>query len=77
MLNKRLSGLLFAIFVAMTGLALSPSAWAQATTSLHGTVTDPSGASIPRAGITLTNVDTNVSRETVTTSSGVFNFAAV
>jgi len=77
MLSKRLSGLVFAISVAMAGLALSPSAWAQATTSLHGTVTDPSGASIPHAEITLTNVDTNVSRQTKTTSSGVYNFPAV
>jgi Carboxypeptidase regulatory-like domain len=77
MLNKRISGLVFAIFIAMTGLVLSPSAWAQATTSLHGAVTDPSGASIPRAEITLINVETNVSRQTLTTSSGVYNFDAV
>lgn len=53
------------------------SAWGQAMTSLRGTVTDPSGAAIPNAKVTLTNTATNVPRETDTTSRGEYSFASV
>src|SRR5262245_9040350 len=53
---------------------------AQAQTS-RGTVTgkviDPNGAVIPGATVTLTNVDTNVERTTMTTGEGVYRFDAV
>ncbi len=57
--------------------AFSVSAWAQATTSLHGIVTDPSGGVVPGAKVTLINSETNVPRETVTTATGVYSFPAV
>ncbi|HEX5424207.1 MAG TPA: carboxypeptidase-like regulatory domain-containing protein, partial [Candidatus Acidoferrales bacterium] len=51
--------------------------WGQATTSLRGTVTDPSGAAIPNATVRLTNTDTSASRTTVTTAQGDYAFPDV
>ena len=52
--------------------------WAQAPTGqLTGTVTDPSGAVIAGANITLTNTATNTRRETGTNQSGIFTLAAL
>jgi hypothetical protein len=48
-----------------------------ATGNISGTVTDASGAIIPKATVTLTDEATNSKRETVTNNSGVFNFASV
>src|SRR2546421_11944965 len=43
-----------------------------ATASLNGTVTDPSGALIPGASVSLKNVATNVERTTTTNSAGQY-----
>ena len=69
--------LVMLIAVAISGLWLSLSAWGQATTSLHGTVTDPSGAAVAGAKAILTNQDTNLARETTTTSKGAYEFVSV
>ena len=58
-------------------LALGVSAWGQATTSLHGTVTDPSGAAIPGAKVTIMQPATGTSRSTVTNATGAYSFPAV
>jgi hypothetical protein len=51
---------------------------AQGTTSrVTGTVTDSTGAVIPGATVTLTNAQTGVSFETVTTAAGTYQFEAV
>src|SRR5262245_37132222 len=42
--------------------------------TLRGEVGDPSGAVVAGAKVTATNVATNVSRETTTSTSGTFNF---
>lgn len=65
------------IAAAIAGLALSLSAWGRATTSLQGTVTDPSGAAITQAQITLTNIATNFIRQTTTTAKGGYEFVSV
>jgi outer membrane receptor protein involved in Fe transport len=41
--------------------------------SIYGTVTDPSGAAVPNATVTITNIGTNVSVTTKTNESGNFN----
>jgi hypothetical protein len=43
------------------------------TGNVNGTVTDPSGAVIPNAKVTATNVDTNVTTETTSNGEGVYN----
>lgn len=68
----RLCTLLIAV-----GLATVPLALGQATTSLTGTVSDPSGAAIAGAKVTLTNEATSVARATTTTSAGEYTFVAV
>ncbi|MGA7301756.1 MAG: carboxypeptidase-like regulatory domain-containing protein, partial [Candidatus Sulfotelmatobacter sp.] len=63
--------------VVISGLWLSMSAWGQATTSLHGTVTDSSGAAIAQAKVILTNVATNFVRQTTSTTRGVYEFVSI
>src|SRR4051812_30159471 len=38
--------------------------------TIRGAVSDPSGSAVPAAKLTLTNVETNISREAVTTGEG-------
>ena len=47
----------------------TPAAVAQ-TAQLTGTVSDPSGSSVPNAKVTATNVDTGVARASVTNEAG-------
>jgi hypothetical protein len=47
------------------------------TGSITGTVTDPAGAVVPAASLTLTNLDTNEIRKQVSDESGEYTFAAV
>src|ERR1700744_5514177 len=42
------------------------------TGSLNGTVTDPSGAVVPNAKVTATNVDTGATTPTTSNSGGVY-----
>src|SRR5580698_1480353 len=56
-------------------IAFSQSAFAQSTRgSLAGSVNDPSGAVIAGAKIVAVGVDTGVKTQTVSTSSGLYNF---
>jgi hypothetical protein len=64
-------------FVALVWCLSSIFAFGQATTSLTGTVTDPSGAVVPGATLTLTNTGTNLSRETISDSEGRYTFTQV
>ena len=53
-------------------------ALAQSSSSgVNGVVTDPSGAAVPAAKVTLTNADTNVERDTVSNGSGDYFFGNV
>lgn len=54
-------------------LALAQSA----TTSLTGTVFDPSGAAVPGATVVLTNTQNQATRESTTNGQGVYNFASI
>ncbi len=45
--------------------------------SVVGNVTDPSGGNIPAANVTITNKQTNLSRETTTDADGVFSLLAI
>ena len=47
------------------------------TGDVTGTVTDPSGAAIPNASVTLTNINTNAARKTATNGDGSYRFAFV
>jgi hypothetical protein len=59
--------------LALCVAAVSLPGWGQDTTAtILGNVTDPSGASVPKAQVTVTNTQTNVSVVTQTTDSGAY-----
>ncbi len=53
------------------------AAWAQDTASLTGTVTDSSGAAIPRAQVVVNNPEHGINRRSSTNDSGDFLFASL
>lgn len=62
------------LFLSVLFLAL-PLAFAQSTTAtIFGTVSDSSGAIIPRAEVTAKNVDTNFKRTTSVGANGQYQF---
>lgn len=58
------------LFALALALAACSAAWAQATGSLLGTVADKSGAIIPSAQVTLTNLATNVTQTVQSNNNG-------
>jgi Carboxypeptidase regulatory-like domain len=67
-----------AAVLTVASLAAPPSASAQAVTgTLLGHVTDSSGAGVPGATITATEVQTNTSRTTVTNEAGTYTFSSL
>ncbi|HEX8800521.1 MAG TPA: carboxypeptidase-like regulatory domain-containing protein, partial [Terriglobales bacterium] len=67
----------FLLVFTVLGL-LAGTMWAQGGTGeLTGLVTDPSGAVIANAQITLTNSATGETRTTVTTAAGTYRFPAL
>jgi len=47
--------------------------WAQSTATILGTVTDPTGAVVPDATVTITNTGTGTSRTVTSNQSGAYN----
>jgi len=52
---------------------LGKAAFGQGSATIVGTVTDPSGAAIPNASITITDIDTGFIRTTTTNSTGNYS----
>jgi hypothetical protein len=63
-----------AVFVAWFGTV---SAYSQATTSLRGTVTDPSGAVIPDTAVTIKSAENGTVRKTATDMQGEYSFLQI
>src|ERR1700732_3188574 len=62
-------------FVLLAFLAFTSVALGQLTTAdILGTVTDSTGAVVPNANVTLTNLGTNEKRTAQTNSSGDYSF---
>jgi hypothetical protein len=73
---KPLYGL--ALLLAFIAASLcAPVAHAQYRASLRGTVSDPTGAVIPGATLTLINIDTNEQRVATSDASGLYTFNAL
>ena len=66
-----LACLIFTVFALCPGLAFG-QATIQAG-SISGTITDPSGAVVPAATVTITSTDTGQKKTLTTTSSGAYN----
>src|SRR5579871_457881 len=74
---KKAAFLLFAMVVGL-GLLYSVPVFAQvAGGSLSGTISDPQGAAIPGAKITMTNPATGVVTETTTNAAGAYNLVNI
>lgn len=58
--------------VCLLVLAMSAGLYAQALSSITGTVTDATGAVVPNAKVTITNTATQVAKNTVTSSAGTY-----
>jgi hypothetical protein len=63
------SGFMAAAFLM---LLMPLNLYGQAVSRINGEVTDQGGAVVPDAKVTVTNVDTNVSQTTTTTSAGTY-----
>src|SRR5579863_3373130 len=63
---------LWAVAILCLLLSTPSRVAAQALSGINGTVTDTSGAAIADANVTVTNVDTSVSKTAVTTSAGTY-----
>jgi Carboxypeptidase regulatory-like domain len=55
-------------------LLSAATAWGQATTSVRGAVTDPSGGAIVGASVTLVNTDSKIERKSSTNEDGSYQF---
>jgi hypothetical protein len=64
--GSRLAVLLAAFFVVFAAQALAQEA------TIVGTVTDPSGAAVANAKVTVTNLDTNIARNLTTNDAGQY-----
>jgi hypothetical protein len=74
----RLNVLLVLMVIIAVGLILVPALQAQtlsSSASLSGTVSDPSGARVPKATITLTDSEKGINRIATAGSAGEFSFA--
>ncbi len=67
----------WSIRVLFVVLVMASSTWAQFTGNIQGTVSDPSGAAVAQAKVTLINVATQVSATTTTDASGSYRFLSL
>src|SRR6185312_15686970 len=75
MMQKK--NLVLALALAIGLVWMAPQAWSQAqvTGAIQGVVTDPSGAALPNAGVTLKNVVTGAAQNGTSDSRGEIRFS--
>src|SRR5215813_8178986 len=77
-MQRRVSRTLAVLLSALMLVATSAPAFAQTSRgTVSGIVSDSQGAVIPGATITLTNIETGVSRTTTSNDEGLYRFDAV
>jgi len=64
----------YMLSVALLSLLCAVSAWTQENAEMKGTVTDPSGAVVPGAAITITNTSTGEIKTTTSNGAGLYDF---
>src|SRR4030081_648921 len=67
----------FPVIIMLAVTLFVAAAHAQFRASLRGTVTDPQGAAIPGATVTLVNTDTNNTMVSTSDGNGIYNFNAL
>jgi hypothetical protein len=73
-MNRKVAKFSFALGTLILGLAFSPPVSAQiASATLSGTISDPSGKTVPDAKVSVKNVTTEQTTETQTDSEGRYN----
>ncbi|HEX3662780.1 MAG TPA: TonB-dependent receptor [Acidobacteriaceae bacterium] len=76
--NLRIVGSLAFLAIVLLLVPGIPSAFGQAGRgSISGTITDPSGAIVPGASVTLLNSSTGVAQHAMTTSAGLYTFISL
>jgi len=70
-----LAVLMVTMFLGLTFVTKLQAQSKSITASLSGTVTDPTGARIPKAAVKLTNPESGTTRSDTTSALGEFNFA--
>ena len=68
--------MLFIVLLLVVVVSAS-SAWAQFTSGIEGTVTDPTGAVVSGATVTIKNDETGASQTVQTQESGFFRFTTL
>jgi hypothetical protein len=76
-LGRLQRAVLFLLLFALASVFLAPNARAQYRTSIQGTLTDPSGAVIPGATLTLKDLATGETVVRTSGGEGIFNFDAL
>ncbi len=66
-----------ALLASVAVIALAPAAHAQFRASITGTITDPTGAIVPGAQVTLVDTQTGKTLQATTNGAGVYNFNAL
>ena len=69
--------LLAAMLLAGIALLACATAWGQASTSLRGTITDPSGSTVSGATVVLASSESKTERTATTTEQGAYQFLFV
>jgi hypothetical protein len=65
------------IAVLLALMTIGSAAWGQASTSVRGTVIDPSGKAVPGASVALSNSESKIERTTTTGEQGEYQFLFV
>ena len=65
------------LMIVATGLALALISYGQTAGDITGSVTDSSGGVVVGATVTVTNPQTNFTRQAITNSAGAYNFPAL
>jgi hypothetical protein len=74
-MGKALGARLFGVVLVVVWFGTM--AFPQATTSLRGTISDPSGAVIPGAAVTITSADNGTTRKSTSDAQGEYSFLQV
>src|SRR5260370_24603639 len=72
--HSRNRWIVFGFVIACLMLLAPGTMHGQASAGVTGTITDPSGAVVPNASVTVTEVATSVSSHTTSSSAGTYSF---